>query len=160
MTTHRYALHHILPLALCAAGLGALGACADNEQPAEARALWQRLQELEYRNFTRAPGYEMRRDSDAPHSDRVDIYINQVVADALAAGEPLEEWPIGSLIVKDGFDGGSLDLVAAMEKREDGWFWVEWTDPGSDDAKYSGTPELCIDCHDSGNDFVRAFPLP
>jgi hypothetical protein len=161
MATHQYhRLLRIVTLALCAAGPMALGACSDNEQPAEARALWQRLQELDYRSYARAPGFEMRLPSNAPHSDRVDIYINQVVAGALAAGEPLDEWPTGSLIVKDGFAGSRLDLVAVMEKREDGWFWAEYTDPGSGEAKFSGTPEICIDCHDSGDDFVRAFPLP
>lgn len=150
----------ILPLVIATAALGALGACADNEQPAEARALWQHLQEIDYRSFERAPGYETRQSSSAPHSDRVDVYINDVVAAALAAGAPLDEWPVGSLIVKDGFDGDRLDLVAVMEKRDDGWFWAEYTDSGSGEAKYSGTPEICIDCHDSGGDFVRAFPLP
>ena len=27
-------------------------------------------------------------------------------------------------------------------------------------AKYSGKPAICADCHASGGDFVRAFPLP
>ena len=26
--------------------------------------------------------------------------------------------------------------------------------------KYSGKPSLCVDCHRSGSDFVRAFSLP
>lgn len=137
-----------------------LGACSDNEQPAEARALLERLDALDYRSFERAPGYESRRRSSAPHSDAVDIYINDIVAQALKGDEALEEWPLGSLIVKDGFDGGSLDLIAVMEKRENGWFWAEYTDPSSGEAKFSGTPEVCLDCHDAGEDFVRAFALP
>jgi hypothetical protein len=80
------------------------------------------------------------------------------VADALSAGEAIDAWPTGSRIVKDGFDDGDLDLIAAMEKREDGWFWAEWDDEG--DVIYSGTPELCTDCHRSGDDSVRAFSFP
>lgn len=150
----------ILSLVITTAALSALGACGDNQQPAEARALWRHLQEIDYRSFARAPGYETRQPSNAPHSGRVDTYVNDVVAAALDAGEPLDEWPIGSLIVKDGFAGSRLDLVAVMEKRDDGWFWAEYVDPGSGEAKYSGTPGICIDCHDRGGDFVRAFPLP
>ncbi len=60
--------------------------------------------------------------------------------------------------MKDGFDGADLELVAAMEKRDDGWFWVEWD--GSGESVYSGKPDVCIDCHASGSDGIRAFSLP
>jgi hypothetical protein len=137
-------------------GLG----CGDNQQPAEARALWDEIHELDYRSFSRAPGYETSQPSSI-HGDRVDIYINDTVVAALEAGEPLTEWPLGSLIVKDGLDGdGGLDLVAVMDKREDGWFFAEYTDLGSGDALYSGRPSLCVDCHSSGDDDVRAFDFP
>jgi len=136
----------------------ALLACGDNQDPEGAAQLWRDLHRLEYRSFQRAPGYAQRTASRAPHGGSVSIYVNDVVADALAAGEPLEAWPEGSLIVKDGFDGSDLELVAAMEKRQDGWFWAEWDDEG--DPDYSGTPRLCTDCHQSGDDFVRAFDLP
>jgi hypothetical protein len=67
---------------------------------------------------------------------------------------------VGSLIVKDGFSGGELDLIAAMDKRDDGWFWAEWTDTTGESAEFSGKPEVCTDCHSAGADFVRAFALP
>ena len=132
--------------------------CGDDQQPEQARALYRELQSLEYRTWQRAPGYETRRGSNAPHGDDVDIYINDVVADALDNGVPDGEWPLGSLIVKDGFDGSDLELVAVMDKREDGWFWAEYDDEG--DSIYSGKPDLCIDCHRGGDDFVRAFGFP
>ncbi|MDH5675361.1 MAG: hypothetical protein OEZ06_24785 [Myxococcales bacterium] len=141
---------------LLALPLGA--ACGDNQDPAGAEALWQALQEVDYRSWPRAPGYEERRGSNAPHGDKVDIYINDVLAEALASGESLERWPNGSVIVKDGFDGGDLELVAAMEKRLTGWYWVEYAAGG--EAIYSGSPETCTDCHKSGDDYVRAFELP
>jgi hypothetical protein len=135
--------------------------CGDNQQPEEARMMWERLQLLDYANaFERAPGYEMRMPSDAPHGDQVDIYINDVLEGALASTEALMEWPLGSLIVKDGFDSdGGFELVAAMEQREDGWFYVEYTDR-SGDALFSGQPSVCTDCHAAGDDFIRAFDFP
>jgi hypothetical protein len=88
----------------------------------------------------------------------VEIFVNDVVADALAS-EGLAEWPVGSLIVKDGYaDDGTLELVALMEKRQDGWFWAELDGEGN--ALYSGEPAICVDCHDAGSDLVRAFSLP
>lgn len=139
----------------------ALLACGDAQAPDEAIALYERIHAENYRGFARAPGYETRQPSAAPHSDHVDIYVNDVVAEALAAGEPLSSWPIGSLIVKDGFtDDGKLDLIAAMDKRDTGWFWAEWVDPDDPDAKFSGAPNVCTNCHASGADFVRAFGFP
>ena len=131
--------------------------CGDDQDPDGAAELWTRIHAENYRSWARAPGYEARRDSNAAHGDAVDIYIDNTVS--LALGAPsLTVWPMGSLIVKDGFDNGDFELVAAMEKRESGWFWVEWNTKG--EASYSGKPSLCIDCHEGGADSVRAFPLP
>ena len=132
--------------------------CGDDQDPSGAAELWDRIHKENYRGFTRAPGFEQRRSSAAAHGDAVDIYINSTVAEVLAAAMPLTSWPKGSLIVKDGFDDGDFELVAAMEKRDDGWFWAEWDNEG--DAAYSGRPSICTDCHASGSDFVRAFALP
>ncbi len=38
------------------------------------------------------------------------------------------------------------------------WFFAEYDAEG--DASYSGSPDLCTQCHRSGDDFVRAFALP
>lgn len=139
-------------------GLLALVGCGDDQDPAGARRLLADVRAANYRMWPRAPGYEMRRRSNAPHGGRVNIYVNDVVADALAHEHDLEEWPVGSIIAKDGFDGSDLELIALMEKRADGWFWAEFDDDG--DSIYSGKPALCIDCHRRGADFVRAFDLP
>jgi hypothetical protein len=132
--------------------------CGDNQDDAGARALLARVKADEYRTWDRAPGYEARRDSDAPHSEAVDIYVNDVLAQVLALGEHDGRWPEGSIIVKDGFDGSELELTAVMEKRSDGWYWAEYDAKGNPD--YSGHPDVCVDCHESGSDFVRAFRLP
>ena len=80
------------------------------------------------------------------------------LAEALASGEALTAWPEGSLIVKDGYNKGEQHLVAAMEKREGGWFWAEYKASG--EVSYSGDPGVCTRCHDAGADYVRAFGFP
>ncbi len=136
---------------------GALG-CGDNQDDEGARDLLARVKADHYRTWDRAPGYEQRRESNAPHSEAVDIYVNDIVAEVLALGEHDGTWPVGAIIAKDGFDGSDLELTALMEKRSDGWYWAEYDDDG--DPDYSGRPDICIDCHQSGSDFVRAFRLP
>ncbi len=44
-----------------------------------------------------------------------------------------------------------------LAERQKPW-WSCNDDDG--DPDYSGRPDICIDCHDSGSDFVRAFRLP
>lgn len=139
---------------------GLLAGCGDDQDPEGAAELLERLRAADYRGWERAPGYSDRRPSSAPHGDQVEIFVNDVVARALADGAPLDAWPVGSIIAKDGYDDdGSLTLIAAMEKRDDGWYWAEW-DGESDESTYSGKPATCIDCHASGSDHVRAFRLP
>lgn len=135
-----------------------IGACGDNQDDSGARALLARVRAEDYRSWDRAPGYESRRASGAPHSEDVDIYVNDRVAEVLALAEPTTAWPEGSVIVKDGFDGSELELIAIMEKRADGWYWAEYDSDG--DPDYSGHPEICTDCHRSGSDAIRAFRLP
>jgi len=137
----------------------ALLACGDDEAPGEAAELWTRIQDLEYRSFARVPGFETRKPSGAPHGDNVDVFMNEVAAEVLRTATPTNAWPDGTLFVKDGFDDdGTLDVVTAMEKRQGAWFWAEWTSAGT--SKYSGTPEVCTDCHGSGSDFTRGVSLP
>lgn len=143
----------VLGLVACAA----LG-CGDNQDDEGARELLARVKASQYRAWDRAPGYAMRRDSNAPHSEAVDIYVNDVVAEVLALGDHNGTWPVGSIIAKDGFDGSELEITALMEKRADGWYWAEYGADG--EPEYSGHPDICIDCHRSGSDSVRAFRLP
>jgi hypothetical protein len=133
-------------------------ACGTSEEEEQAVNLLEQVREQGYRTWQRAPGWEARLPSDAPHGNEVDIYVNDVVSAALAGGEALEAWPLGSIIAKDGWSGQSLKLVALMEKRSAGWFWAEFDE--HDEALYAGTPALCTSCHELGSDYVRAFSLP
>jgi len=139
-------------LASCAIG------CGDNQDEEGAKDLIGRIEEDEYRDWQRAPGFPGREGSSAPHGDSVEIYINDVVVDALENESDLEEWPTGSIIVKRGYDGGDYEFLAIMEKVDTGeWFWVEEI---KGDIDYSGKPDVCIDCHRGGDDHVLAFDLP
>lgn len=140
----------------------AIAACADeqdkNQDPVGADELWDEIQMDQYRQWERAPGYDEARESNAPHGMSVEIYVNDVIAHTLAVEKNVTQWPTGSVIVKDGFDDGELKLVAVMEKRVDGWFWAEYDAQGGVD--FSGRPSVCVDCHASGADAVRAFAFP
>lgn len=146
----------MLPLAL----LGALVGCKDNQDPDGADALWDRIHTEGYRTWARAPGYATRKASFTAHARAVDIYVNPTIAQALEAQAPLRAWPEGSMVVKDGFSkDGDLAIVAVMEKRSDGWYWVEFD--GEGEPLFSGRPRVCIDCHArSAHDFTWGFGLP
>jgi hypothetical protein len=146
---------------LVAIAVSMVAGCGDNQDPAGADSLWDRIHAENYRSFARAPGWETRKPTGAPHAKLVDIYINKVFADALAAKKKLAVWPVGALVVKDGFDAdGDLAIVAVEEKRADGWFYVEYTDVVKGTAKYSGQPSICLNCHTDSNDHINAFALP
>lgn len=145
--------------------VGCLCACGDNQDPEGAQELLDRIRALDYTaTFAKAPGYETRRPSNTAHSEFSDIFVNPVVQNAIDEGATLTEWPLDSLIVKDGYDGSELSLIAVMEKREGGWYWAEYLDPDEADGgvKFSGHPAVCIDCHAIAreSDYTRAFALP
>lgn len=124
----------------------------------------EELRELDYRSFARAPGWATPRlpDQGGPHGAFLDMYVNDVVDDAVLAGEPLDAWPEGSLIVKDAWNdeaGEDLQFTAAMEKREGVWFWAEYRDDDSVIVEGLDEPR-CTGCHDVGDDGVLAFDLP
>jgi hypothetical protein len=120
-----------LTLAVVATG------CGDDQDPGGAQDLFDRIQAEGYQGWAKAPGFEAPTPSSAPHGNEVVIYLNDVMVEALST-EGLGAWPEGALIVKDGFDDGELDLIAAMEKRSGEWYWAEWD--GEGESIYSGKP--------------------
>lgn len=139
----------------------ALGCGGDNQSPAEASALWAKLNSENYTAWQRAPGYPERMPSFTAHAESVEIFVNPVMGAALASSTPLAEWPVGSIVAKRGYKGTSLVLVAAMEKRADGWFWAEYDKSG--DPDFSGEPAVCIDCHKARatySDYTFSFEFP
>lgn len=144
----------------------AVAACGQDDDPEGARVLWDKIHEGEgFRSWPRAPGYAVRRPSFTAHKDAVEIFVNAPVADTLQPATPpaelAREWPVGSIIVKEGYSGAARKIVAAMEKRTDGWFWAEYDDGGG--PLFSGRPSGCTDCHShraQHSDWVYAFELP
>lgn len=142
----------------------ASSSCGQDDDPEGARVLWTKINAGPgFRSWDRAPGFPTRKPSFTAHASAVEIFVNGDLTTALSAQRQtaLTEWPVGSVIVKEGFSGDSRKLVAVMEKRADGWFWAEYDDGG--DAKYSGRPSVCLDCHDNRkgySDGVYAFELP
>lgn len=143
---------------LVVAGLVVFVVGCRNQDEAGAIALWEDFQAADYRSWERAPGFPGLTPSTASHGDAVEIFINDTLVEALASGEKLTVWPEGSLIVKDGFKNGEPWVVAAMERREGGWFWAEYEPDG--EVLFSGDPGVCTRCHDAGADYVRAFGFP
>jgi len=142
-----------------------LGGC----NASDADAIRDQLRDDDYRNtYARAPQWPDPRMPAAggPHGGYIDVYVNDVmqeaIEDAEASGVPLERWPEGSIIVKDGWsapDGGSFEYLSFMERRSGGWFWGEYT--GSGRLVSAGkNDKTCVGCHSSGEDQVRAFGLP
>ncbi|MBL4685543.1 MAG: cytochrome P460 family protein [Nannocystaceae bacterium] len=135
----------------------------------EARQLRNEIQDDDYRStYARAPGLQSGRTpaQGGPHGGFIDVYINEVMTDAIAeaqaSGEVPQQWPEGSIIVKDGWSalsGGDFEYLSFMERREDGWFWGEYRrgkrliSAGLDDS-------TCTGCHASGEDEVLLFELP
>ncbi|MCU0656755.1 MAG: cytochrome P460 family protein [Polyangiaceae bacterium] len=134
-----------------------LAACGEDnvDDPEAAKAFLSKIQGENYRGWSRAPGWEARKESIAVHGNESDIYVNKTLSETPKGATA---WPEGSIIVKDSFQGSDLRLIAAMEKRADGWYFVEWD--GGGEVKFAGRPSICTDCHSSGQDEVLAFGLP
>lgn len=127
--------------------------CAENTAPEEARKL-RDGSAAGYLGWPRVPGFEERRESETAHGKQVDVYWNAVALGS-AAARPFRAMAPGSVLVKEAYVDGALKNVAVMEKRVDGWFWAEWDPEGS--VLFSGRPGICIDCHRSGDDFLRTI---
>lgn len=128
----------------------------------DADELYDRIHAQNYKEFARAPGFEERTLAIQPHESGedmyVDIYMNEVLEKVLKANEPIEEWPVGSLFVKETYADEELVATVASEKREDGWVFMQWRTDGV--AEFAGKPQVCWDCHMKGDDMVHAFRFP
>lgn len=142
-----------------------LGGCGRGE----ANDLRDQIEDDDYRQtYARAPGWEDGRlpAQGGPHGGFIDLYVNDVLAEAIEGaaedGSALEQWPEGSIIVKDGWsaaDGGKFEYLSLMERRSEGWFWAEWRGNGRF-ISAGLNDKTCTGCHASGEDQVRAFGLP
>lgn len=138
-------------------------ACGQNDDPAAAKDLFNRVSTSNYRTtWKRAPEFPYRKPSFTDHSDAVEIFVDPTMSKALAGPDPITQWPVGAIIVKESYANNTLNAFAMMEKKPDGsWFWAEYNADGK--ALYSGKPDVCVDCHDNRkgySDWVYAIELP
>jgi hypothetical protein len=136
--------------------------CRDNQDPAGAEALWDRVSTSGYESWPHPPRHPGKQPSFTLHSGSVEIFLNPVVADAYARGTTRaagsdagssSEFPVGSLVVKNGYsgNGSKLSIVAVMEKRTEGWYFAEYSADGT--PLFSGRPAICLDCHEARKDY-------
>lgn len=146
---------------------GGIVGCGFNDEPEEAQALWEKLQQAQYRKWAPVPGFATPQPAKQPFHNLLDsrplmvtIYMNEIMANAAKASAPLKAWPEGALLVKDAFQGDDWIGLVAMEKRKGSWFWVQWNPDGS--ATHSGQPSDCINCHTkhADNDMLATVALP
>ena len=145
-------------------------ACSEaNEDASGAEALWGQVKN-DYRSWSNPTPYGSKQPSHTLHEEEVQIFFNSTVSDlhqdlddcrvlrptamqgqiffatALdAAGNAITEWPIGSVIAKDGYRGGELAINSVLEMGAEGWFFAEYDSGGG--VLFSGTPEICTSCH-------------
>lgn len=135
----------------------------------EARELRDDIQDDDYRKtYARVPGWEQGRAAaqGGPHSGFIDLYINDVMVDAIehasSSGVVPLQWPEGSIIVKDGWSalsGGDYEYLSFMERRTGGWYWAEFR-KGKRRVSSGLNDDTCTGCHAGGDDEVLSFELP
>jgi len=133
--------------------------------PAPDHELLTRVQNEKYREWSRVPGRDGRRASNAPHGGLVDIFINATLAEAQANADGLGRtaWPEGSIAVLEGYadaETSELAQIAIMQKRRGVWHWEQYQGDELERPRFSGRPDVCLGCHNTGQDFTRSFGLP
>jgi hypothetical protein len=126
------------------------------QQEAESGSLFERVLVNEYHNWRVAPGYQTPQPTEGPHGEDVQIFLNDEAADARE--EAAEQWPDGSIIVKDIYVDHSIAGVAIMEKRDGHWYWGEWTSDGEMIAE-GRRIQACEECHSQGTDGTLAVRI-
>lgn len=155
-----------MPRAVFAAVLlGLLVGCRQNDDPDGSKALYTKVNEgAGFRSWRRAPEFPARKASFTAHSREVEIFVNEPMAKALDGPAAITEWPVGSIVVKEGFSGDKRQLVAIMEKRQGGWYWTELD--GDGEPLWSapdGKTEICVKCHEDRakySDWVFSVEFP
>lgn len=147
-------------IAILACCLGWLSMSCSSDEPSgdpDAVQLLASVRADHYEGWARPAGWEMRRPGVSLHGDQVDIFFNSIMANAsMQVG--LSEWPVGSMIVKDGYRAAEPTLIAVMEKRDSGWFFAEYTAVGQ--VRAAGRPDACVTCHSDAHDLVYSALLP
>lgn len=154
-------------LAPVLAALAASSACDGETVFAAApdHELLTQVQSAKYREWARAPAHEMRAPTNAPHGRFVEIFIDARFVDALANADGLGRttWPEGATAVLEGYADEltpELAQLAILQKRHGSWYWEQYQGGELERPRFAGRPDVCVGCHDNGQDFTRSFSLP
>src|SRR5207253_5819231 len=106
---------------LLAAVIGAAACGGQDDDPNGAKELYAKINAAPgFQAWSRAPNYGTRMPSNTVHGRSVDVYVSKEVSAVLAGPKAITTWPVGSVIVKDGYCRcGNRDSIAVMEKRAD-----------------------------------------
>lgn len=144
-------------------GLALVGCGAESGEASADRTAQALLDAVrdDYAGWPTMPGFEARQASASPHGNAVEIYINTVLDEALAAAIEAEghdasgPWPVDSMVVKLGYDGDTLITRSLLHKTPDGWFYALFR---ADDAIVAAGREIhCLDCHVDGRDTLLSL---
>ena len=89
-------------------------ACTHDEDPEGARVLWEKVNAgAGFRSWRRAPGFPTRQPSFTAHASEVEVFVNQ--ENRQSPRRPVvSTWPLGSIVVKEGYKGDSQKFVAVI----------------------------------------------
>ena len=129
-------------------------------------AIWAHLQAEHYAStWALWPGKDRLYEGQEPHGMRLNTYVNDIAARALASGA--DEMPDGAIIVKENYVAAdsTLDAVTTMYKVEgynpahNDWFFVKQGPDGVVDVE--GRVEGCQNCHQAqrDNDYIYTGAL-
>ncbi|HSK46679.1 MAG TPA: hypothetical protein VLA05_01595 [Coriobacteriia bacterium] len=129
-----------------------------SEEPQESGELnlFEEITNESYSEWQPAPRYEVKQAARGPHGEEVQIFLNPTAERALA--DSSGEWPVGSIVAKDIYQGGELFQVAAMKKVDEGWYWGEWSAQGVPVTEGLAI-QPCEGCHSDGTDGTLAVTL-
>lgn len=135
------------------------------------------VQADDYRSWARPPkgaAKEPLAAGQGPHGAYVDVYVDAVMEEALAA-EPgsLAAWPDGARVVLDGWAAPevapaegeapmptTLLMTTIMERRAGAWYFEEYVDGDASSPRFHGQPDVCVGCHAVDGDGLRTVALP
>jgi len=146
----------ILLLGLCVGCAQEKGNVEASEDDVLAEDLWGEI--ADYESWNQLEGWEGIVPSESTHGASVQIWLNDLAAEALANGETV---PDGGILVKEGFndaEGTDPKAITVMKKIADynadagDWFWGAYDVDGT--VSVSGKADFCISCHASGDDYL------
>lgn len=139
---------HALLLLLCACGPAA-------SMPASELA--EKVALVRTGGYLGWPAEPAPHDSAGPHGGQVRTFVNPPLFESLKLAST--NHPSGSVVVKELYSGGKVTGWAVDWKGDDGqWRFFEGFEPALDQYFYTGTDNLCANCHRGGLDHVLTKP--